>query len=80
MENNTAGYNVDQFMKNIANNLNTLVNNEKAISILVSLQKIVNTMIKSRLTSRKLISKPDLLLRPENFIKLKNVMTKFGVK
>ena len=69
MKNNTAGYNVDQFMKNIANNLNTLVNNEKAISILVSLQKIVNTMIKSRLTSRKLISKPDLLLRPENLDK-----------
>ena len=62
MGDNTAAADDDELINNIANNL-TLVNTGKSIAIFVSLQNIVNVMIKpfARFCKEKLISEPDHL-------------------
>lgn len=51
----------DEFINNIANDLTTLVNTGEQIVMTVSLQKVVNVMIKpfNKFSKQKLISMPD---------------------
>lgn len=51
----------DEFINNIANDLTTLVNTGEQIVMTVSLQKVVNVMIKpfNKFSKQKFISVPD---------------------